>query len=368
MISLFYLFVFNQCYKFKFKLHFELAHCHAHNPFHRRDRFSLIYRAMEPEFSLLNSAWSSIKATSDKVSPPDASLQSYPDSASDNETSERPVRERLEKASIASVPKDGSVNSTTGIEANKDNSFGHVNPAVQSRHTPSFAQSCELSANGYHARGKRNQSYDDLAMSGKQEIYAGDIEAERNHTLTRKKSADFHFSYGKEINRLEPTGEAENLAYDESSLDLDAAANASQIFVARLGSGKLPSLHSDSDDRDKGFAVFGPRKKRSRDQLDADIDREQKIVATEEAKAQRRSEEQERDTLEAVAVPEVETQRCMDSMSPQSEERGSGTFSSTNPQGVSILLQILWESDVDLLSCRSFILVMLLLPQNLLMH
>ena len=236
------------------------------------------------------------------------------------------------------MPTEGSVNLSTGIGAIKEDSFGHVSSSLQLRHTPSLAQSYEPSANGYHARVERKQSYDDLAMSGKQRIYAGDIEAKRSHTLMRKKSADFHFSHLKEFSRLKATGQAEKLAYDESSLDFDAGANASQIFVTRLDSGKLPLSHRDSDDPDKGYAMFGPRKKRSRDQLDADIDREQKIVATEEAKAQRRSEEQERDTPKVTAVLEAETQRCMGSMSPQPDEGGSGIFSSSNPQGVSILL------------------------------
>ena len=49
--------------------------------------------------------------------------------------------------------------------------------------------------------------------------------------------------------------------------------------------------------------LTSPRRKRSRDPLDTDLHREQKIVATEEAKANRRSEELERnEVLPAINV------------------------------------------------------------------
>lgn len=289
---------------------------------------------MEPEFSLINNAWSSIEGASDKIPPSDASIQPYVDSASDNETSERPVRERLEKASIASVAQEGSVHSTAGIGADKEKQFGHINSSVQARHTPSRAQKYESSPNGYHARMERNHSYDELARSGKQENYANEIEEERNHTLTQKQSTNMQSNHTEDISGLKAIREAGNLASDESSLDFDAVANSSQKYITELSSGKLPLSQRDWDDPDEGFAMFGARKKRSRDQLDAEIDREQKIVATEEAKAQRRSHEQERDTLEA----EMKTQRCVGSVSPQSEERGSKIFSISTTQEVFILL------------------------------
>lgn len=285
---------------------------------------------MQSEFSPSENALFSIDGVSGRVSPSDFSLHPNTDSASDNETSERPVREKLKKASIASVPKDCSLYSATGIGADEDNNFRHVGSSIIPEHTSSPAKRYEASVNGCHARAERNRSYDDLLRSGKHEIYAGDTEAEINHVPTPKQSEEFHISDSEVKSRLKATREVENSGYDESSPDFDAATNASRSHFTKLGSSKSPLSQRDSDDLEMGFALFGPRKKRSRDQLDADIDREQKIVATEEAKAQRRSEEQERDTPETAAVTDAETQRYIGSITSQSEERGLKSFDDSN--------------------------------------
>ena len=49
-----------------------------------------------------------------------------------------------------------------------------------------------------------------------------------------------------------------------------------------------------AEDEDMKDGAYSPRKKRSRDQMDTEVDREQKIAATEETRAHRRSEELDR--------------------------------------------------------------------------
>ena len=49
-----------------------------------------------------------------------------------------------------------------------------------------------------------------------------------------------------------------------------------------------------AEDHEMNDGAYSPRKKRSRDQMDTEADREQKIAATEEARAQRRSDELDR--------------------------------------------------------------------------
>lgn len=323
---------------------------------------------MQPRPLSSNDALTSIEDVPGRVSPSNISLHPNTDSASDNETSERPVREKLKKASIASVPKDSLLYSRPGIAADADNQFEHVNSSIKSEHTSSLLKAFEASANGYRARVEQNRPHDNLATGEGCETYVDDTEAETNHGPTRKKSQDFHYNNLKARSLLKTTRELGGPKYDGLSPDLDAAINASQTFVTSIDSQNLPLSRRDSHDLEMGSALFGPRKKRSRDQLDTEIDREQKIVATEEAKAHRRSEEQERDTLETTAATDAEIQRFTEPISPQSEGRGSKTFSSSNTPGVSIGLNFLWGVALYLLGCRFLIPVMLLLLQLMFMH
>lgn len=291
---------------------------------------------MQPEFSSSKNALSSIEGASGRVPPSDISLHPNSDSASDNEIGERPVREQLKKASIDSVPKDTLVYSTTGIRAGKDSKVEHIT-SFKPEESPSLAKNNEAYANGYHARAERNQSNDSLVMGGQHETYAVHTGAGKYNTPSQNKAEDFNCSNPKEKSQLQATREVENPGYDESSPGIDVAANASHVLLTTLGSDTLPLFRRDSEDLETGVTLFGPRKKRSRDQLDADIDREQKIVATEEAKAQRRSEEQERETLEIPQATDAERKRCVGSRSPQSEERDSTTFSISNAAEVAIV-------------------------------
>ena len=290
---------------------------------------------MQPEFSSSNSALTSIEGASGRFPPSNISLHPNSDSASDNETGERPVREKLKKASIDSVAKDSHVYSTTGIRVDKDSKVEHINSSIKPEQISSLAKNDEAYVNGYHARAERNQSYDNLLMGGQHETSADHTGAGQNYTPMQKKAEDFHCSNLKEKSRLHATREVGNPKYDESSPEFDAATNASHVLLTTVDSDKLPLLRRDSEDLEMGVTLFGPRKKRSRDQLDADIDREQKIVATEEAKAQRRSEEQERESLETAPATNADTQRCEGSTSSRPEERDSKTFSGSNAAEVS---------------------------------
>lgn len=297
---------------------------------------------MQPNSSPPNDASSSIEDVSGRVYPSDISLHPNTDSASDNETSEKPVREKLKKASIAPMPKDSLLYSPTSGTADGDEGFAHVSSSTKPDRTVYLAKNVETSMNGYHGRAERSQSFDDLGMGRNYETYTSKNEGGGNYAPTRKKSTDIHDIDPKENILMQATRKAPGPEYDERRPDYDAATIPSQTLITRHDTNILPLPQRDSDDLEMGYSMFGPRKKRSRDQLDADIDREQKIVATEEAKAQRRSEEHERDTSETTMATDAEVQRSTVPAGSQSEERDPRRFSNFETPEVSIDLDLFW--------------------------
>lgn len=190
------------------------------------------------------------------------------DSASDNDVSERPVREKLKKTSIASMPRNDPaanpsktvVDQTSPTESNEPQERDSTEKQTPSPITES------------RGRLSRKRSYDDTIES---EGIASGTPAAAHHSLddanhSRKRSRDVR---------------AAQLPATESS--------AAPI--------KQPLLEGESsDDASLDYVIDGaqsPRKKRSRDEFDIDAHRGQKIPATDEARAYRRSEDSERGQL-----------------------------------------------------------------------
>lgn len=287
---------------------------------------------------------SSVEGLPGRVLTSDMPSNPHSDSASDNETSERPVREKLKKASIASMPKDSLGYSSSSVRADEDVEFRHANSSIKSELASSMGKTLDASANGCGGRAERNQSFEHLPLGGKYQIYACENEAERNTAPPRKIYIDVQSNNSKEKNPMKPMRQVAGAEHNDLSPDDNAATAPPPTLVPRIDSNILPLPQRDLDDFELGYALFGPRKKRSRDQLDADIDREQKIVATEEAKAQRRSEEQERDTLDATNDTAAEIRRNTAPSDSQCEESGPKIFSNSYTPGVSLGLNIfLWR-------------------------
>lgn len=289
---------------------------------------------MSPKSSFLQDAFSSIEDVSSRILPSDVSSHPDTDSASDNETGERPVREKLKKASIASRPMDSSIHTSTGGGTDENNDFGRANSFTKPERTPSLARNFDASSNGCPAWAERNQLIAGLTMGGKYETYISENEAKENYSSIRKDSFNIHL---KNLHEEAPTEALMQVAgpdNDQSSPDHNVTRTSSQAHITVIDSDILPLSKKSSDDLEMGHASFGPRKKRSRDQLDPDIDREQKIVATEEAKAQRRSEEHERDALDIIIATDAEIERGTSSAGSQCDEREIKKYSNSATTGV----------------------------------
>lgn len=229
---------------------------------------------------------------------PNSSTQVSTDSASDNDESEKPVREKLKKTSIASIPRNDLVYSRVNTPSELDGTL------VQPEHTrapkePSVATNvADDSINGSRGRSFKKRSFDDLEKA--------DIERDESQgplngldSQMRKRSRDArrteYSTAEKQYGVHSKTPVQEDDGPDVPVMEMDQPENQ-RLQGTSFSAGALAS-DADSHDLEMGNTILSPRKKRSREPLDTDTDREQKIVATEEAKAQRRSEENERDDL-----------------------------------------------------------------------
>lgn len=221
------------------------------------------------------------------------SLRPATDSASDNDASERPVREKLKKTSIASIPKSDSNHPRSDFAVEPDPST-----AAEKLGESSF-EGHDVVKPGIESRGRplRKRSFDDLEAD---EAITGDRPIVDQSGHSRKRSRDVRV--GEDLKGDERLKSADQLTVREEDED-EAIKVEKDIRGYREGntdeitkSLSQPS-HQDVADQEMRDSAFSPRKKRSRDQLDTETHREQKIPATEEAKAHRRSEENEREGI-----------------------------------------------------------------------
>ncbi|KAI4110464.1 MAG: hypothetical protein LQ339_001329 [Xanthoria mediterranea] len=194
------------------------------------------------------------------------------DPPSDKDTSD-PVREQLKKTSLAALPRTDStaVNNGSPVE----------NGLLQDpKRSPEQASLDQTPSPTSESRGRlsRKRSYDD-SIDPVDEVNGSSsenpqIEDEPKHA--RKRSRDV-----RAVHLQNPKSAA--TPTEGSLLERDASSDE--------------ALDNENSDPEMEDPVHSPRKKRSREDLDPDSHRGQKIAATDEAKAYRRSEDSERSQL-----------------------------------------------------------------------
>ena len=237
----------------------------------------------------------------------------FGESSMDRDAGERSAREKLKKASLASLGAHEEQISTD-YQAEQPNAFaaddlGNLNSRRVSNQEHSSATSSQIqeekSASHESCESKAQPVTEDRAKPDINEISVtenqhqdleqlypvddeGDVQTRvlsntsviNDGNMSRNQSSNL-FTHGD--NEIEGTGGNTNSKLrnhnDTASLSKDANTNV-----------------NNSREEEKGTA--SPRKKRSRDQLDPEIDREQKIAATEEARAQRLSTEADRPDID----------------------------------------------------------------------
>ena len=288
-----------------------------------------------------------------------------PETISDNEINERPVREKLKKTSIASIPKDGPVCHDTESKAESETPVSQAILKQPEEDQAQLVQENIKSRSSSRGRPPRKRSFDDL-ISGEETGGAGIGFLDRSSSLhERKKSKDVRasevskkekritgdpdasiFLKGETSSSSEDTEdiskpitvasedpdasaplEIENSSSSEDTEDISKSntatsedPDASIPLKTEINSGTegtetvgtvnsaTPIAENQLAESNTGDTPFSPSKKRSRDQLDTDADREQKIAATEETKAQRRSEEFDRGEVSHIVKIEVKVE------------------------------------------------------------
>ena len=222
--------------------------------------------------------------------------QTTTDPASDNDTSERPVREKLKKTSIASIPKHDVTLVKGETEVQEDHNMLPENDEelLQPTNTESEAEP--------RGRPARKRSLDDLEAADRNEAPSESISTEMTGRHIRKRSKDVHAgeSLKSDTQRQEspePPLHEESEAMDDGNLENGSALVDTE--VAALNGTNAPNPEVEAADQEMRESILSPRKKRSReqsrDQPEAESYREQKIAATDESRRRRSSEEERMD-------------------------------------------------------------------------
>ena len=268
-------------------------------------------------------------AMTQPMDPPSGnSTNLYPgvDSTSDNDTSEKPVREKLKKTSLASI----STHALGHQEAELDASKAEKVPSISSATKATSPLYMELTQANTEPRGRpllKKRSFDDLETP-EQEKNSVETDEKQNETSNghiRKRSRDVRIAESlkeerrasglvgitvQEEQEIDVT-QSENLeeAAEAIAPTTEVAENPTYVEIEHhtreapnngIGTTETAVQNTTKDIADQEMldSAPSPRKKRSRDQFDNEADREQKIVATEEARAHRRSDELERTVIE----------------------------------------------------------------------
>ena len=264
---------------------------------------------------------------------PTTSLRPTTDSMSDNDASEKPVREKLKKTSLASM--SGHIIGRQE-RAHKANDEDYTPDHMHRDSSPE--KETYKGAGGPRGRPVKKRSFDDLdspEMEGAEGGREHGVKPNTNGHL-RKRSRDVRVGeipkedrpplQGITAVREELEDAASGVGINQASINgsknvvdsvLPATETLSQVEMEQdenhqdingpvqdvsgtVHQHDVAETKKESADQEMRDPASSPRKKRSRDQFDTEVDREQKIPATDEARAHRRSDELERSEDSAV--------------------------------------------------------------------
>ena len=110
----------------------------------------------------------------------------------------------------------------------------------------------------------------------------------------------------------------------------DEAGEPAQRTSEAVTNSVSEEAENETSDHEMRDSTISPRKKRSRDQFDPDLDREQKIAATKETRAHRRSDEMSRGETSVVGAHDALQSQIHDTESKEvPDEAGTGFRAST---------------------------------------
>ena len=264
---------------------------------------------------------------------PSRSSRPTTDSTSDNDTSEKPVREKLKKTSLASMSNYIVGKQERALKANEEKPApDHID------RDSSWEKNIDKKALETRGRPLKKRSYDDLdtpevespeagvepgakpnanghLRKRSRDVRVGEIPTENRRPLlagtpVREESEDAENSFETSdtcINRpksaadtISPTTETLSQVEMEHDQQFQDINEPTKSITGTVEGDPVRKSDKGSADHEMRDSACSPQKKRSRDQFDTEADREQKIPATEEARAHRRSDELERGEVSAL--------------------------------------------------------------------
>ena len=242
-----------------------------------------------------------------------ADLKSLGEFSMDRDAGERSAREKLKKASLASLGANEEQFSTD-YEAEQPNvvaADGLEN--INLRHVSNQEYSSAISGQTQEGKSDSYESRESKAQlvtedRAKPDINAISVTGNQYQDLDQPHSVadegDVQTSALSNTSGVNDANMSRNHFSDLSPQDDNGIEGTESSTNPKIGdhADKAPlskaanANANNSCEEEKGTA--SPRKKRSRDQLDPEVDREQKIVATEEARAQRLSSEADRPDID----------------------------------------------------------------------
>ena len=307
----------------------------------------------------------------DTSTSPSQSLRHATDSLSDNDNSEKPVREKLKKTSLASMSNHIVERQETQLRLNEENSDSdHIDRDSM------LAKDLDKKALEPRGRPVKKRSFDDLdtpeaesVEAGREHVakpYAnghlrkrsrdvrvGDIATENRRPLlartpVREESEDVENGFDTSeactngpknaVDNKQPAIETQSQVEMEQDQQPQDLSEPTQSVSGTVQGDHVTEPEKDAADQQMRESASTPQKKRSRSQFDTEADREQKIPATEEARAHRRSDELERSQVPVRRTRSSVTPETSGPVGKQSitveEEKGLGPHLGVGTQDV----------------------------------
>ncbi len=196
------------------------------------------------------------------------------------------------------------------------------NTTEKDSHEPMDKEMHELQEAGDDA--EHNEVHDPMDKDSQEQVEAeaGVVNKELHDPMDRHVQKPQR-STSRGINTLEGSEMKGNDHREEIGEPAQRTSEAATNEVAE-------EVEKGSSDHDMRDSTVSPRKKRSRDQFDPDVDREQKIAATEETRAHRRSDEIPRGETSVVGAHDALQSQVHDSKTQKvPDEAGIGFRAST---------------------------------------
>lgn len=197
------------------------------------------------------------------------------------------------------MPKYGMIPARDDAEGDGD--------AVMNSHNveegPTLGEEGPQDVQESRGRLSRKRSFEELKATESHEM---DDTAEKSSGPTRKRSRDVKVGESPR----DSGGRTGSLG---ASVEEQVETRPDHQVLNESAEGKpveetgTPPSNDEPADHVMRESAFSPRKKRSRDRYEEEIDREQKIAATEETRARKRSQEEERDQVRTTATTSDET-------------------------------------------------------------